>query len=132
MTTPEWLSTLALIISSGGFSLQARSWWLSGPRLHLSVMGDAIAFPAFATTPEQSLKFSGGAISNMRLGLYVIQPSGRAGAQNYGSEHDLGPPLAEWPYVIRRRCGACAKPKQRTYEIAPHNGSYANCEARTN
>jgi hypothetical protein len=45
MTTSEWLSTLALIISSGGFSLQARNWWLSGPRLHLSVMGEAIAIP---------------------------------------------------------------------------------------
>jgi hypothetical protein len=45
MNTSEWISTLALMISSGGFSLQARSWWLSGPRLHLSVIGEAIVVP---------------------------------------------------------------------------------------
>src|SRR5438445_13406776 len=45
MTTSEWLSTLALIISSGGFALQARNWWLNGPQLHLSVMGEAIVIP---------------------------------------------------------------------------------------
>jgi hypothetical protein len=45
MNTSEWLSTLALIISSGGFTLQARNWWMTGPRLHLSVMGEAIVVP---------------------------------------------------------------------------------------
>jgi hypothetical protein len=45
MTISEWVSVLALIISSGGFALQARSWLMSGPRLHLSVMGDAMSFP---------------------------------------------------------------------------------------
>jgi hypothetical protein len=45
MTVSEWISVLALVISSGGFSLQARNWFMSGPRLHLSVMAEAIAFP---------------------------------------------------------------------------------------
>jgi hypothetical protein len=45
MTTSEWLSTLGLIISSGGFALQSRNWWMNGPRLHLSVMGEAIVMP---------------------------------------------------------------------------------------
>jgi hypothetical protein len=45
MTNSEWLSTLALVISSGGFALQARNWWMSGPRFHLSVMGEAIVIP---------------------------------------------------------------------------------------
>lgn len=45
MTVSEWISVLALIISSGGFAIQARSWLVSGPRLHLSVMGDAISIP---------------------------------------------------------------------------------------
>jgi hypothetical protein len=45
MTTSEWISVIALMISSGGFALQARLWFMNGPRLHLSVIGDAIAIP---------------------------------------------------------------------------------------
>lgn len=45
MTTSEWISIIALVISSGVFALQARNWIMSGPRLHLSVMGDGIAIP---------------------------------------------------------------------------------------
>lgn len=45
MTTSEWISVIALIISSGGFALQGRNWLMSGPRLHLSVMADAISIP---------------------------------------------------------------------------------------
>jgi hypothetical protein len=45
VTTSEWISVLALMISSGGFALQARNWWTSAPRLHLSIMGDAIIIP---------------------------------------------------------------------------------------
>jgi hypothetical protein len=45
MTTSEWISVIALIISSGGFALQARGWLMSGPRLHLSVIADAMSIP---------------------------------------------------------------------------------------
>ena len=45
MTTAEWISVIALIISSGGFAIQARSWILSGPRLHLSIIADAMLIP---------------------------------------------------------------------------------------
>lgn len=45
MTTSEWISVLALSISSAGFALQARNWFMSGPRLSLSVMADAITIP---------------------------------------------------------------------------------------
>jgi hypothetical protein len=45
MTTSEWISVIALAISSGGFALQARNWFMSSPRLHLSVIGDAISMP---------------------------------------------------------------------------------------
>jgi len=45
MTTPEWLSVIALVISSGGLSLQLRNWVMSKPQLHLSVMGEALSFP---------------------------------------------------------------------------------------
>jgi hypothetical protein len=45
MTTSEWISVLALSISSGGFALQARNWFMNGPRLHLSVIAEAISMP---------------------------------------------------------------------------------------
>jgi hypothetical protein len=45
MTTSEWISVLALIISTGGFAITLRNWFMSGPRLHLSVMGDALSIP---------------------------------------------------------------------------------------
>jgi hypothetical protein len=46
MTNSEWISVIALMVSSGGFALQARGWLASGPRLHLSVIADAVSFPA--------------------------------------------------------------------------------------
>jgi hypothetical protein len=55
MATSEWISLIALIISSGGFALQARGWLMSGPRLHLSVMGDAISFPHDDNKPKLAL-----------------------------------------------------------------------------
>jgi hypothetical protein len=45
MTTSEWISVIALMISSGGFALQPRSWLMSGPHLHLSVIADALTIP---------------------------------------------------------------------------------------
>ena len=45
MTTSEWISVIALIISSGGFAINLRNWFMNGPQLHLSVMADAIVFP---------------------------------------------------------------------------------------
>ena len=58
MTTSDWLATIALIISAGGFALQARSWLASGPRLHLSVIADAVSIPRDAGddgTPKLAL-----------------------------------------------------------------------------
>jgi hypothetical protein len=45
LTTSEWISVLALAISSGAFAIQLRNWLFSGPRLRLTVMADAISFP---------------------------------------------------------------------------------------
>jgi hypothetical protein len=45
MNTSEWIAVIALIISSGGFAINLRNWFMSGPRLHLSVMPDAISMP---------------------------------------------------------------------------------------
>jgi hypothetical protein len=51
-TTSEWISVIALVISSGAFSLQARSWLASGPRLRLSLMADALTFPRVDNDPK--------------------------------------------------------------------------------
>jgi hypothetical protein len=45
MNTSEWLSIIALVISSGSVALQARAWLMSGPRLHLSLIADARSYP---------------------------------------------------------------------------------------
>jgi hypothetical protein len=45
MRTAEWLSVIALIISSGGLAIQLRNWAMGKPRLHLSAMSDASVFP---------------------------------------------------------------------------------------
>jgi hypothetical protein len=45
MTTSEWLSIIALIISTGGFAINARNWFAAGPQLRLSLMADAIVIP---------------------------------------------------------------------------------------
>jgi hypothetical protein len=45
MTTSEWLSVIAIMISSGGLSIQLRNWLMSKPQLHLSVMAEALSFP---------------------------------------------------------------------------------------
>ena len=45
MTNSDWLATVALIVASGGFAINLRNWFMSGPQLHLSVMADAIAIP---------------------------------------------------------------------------------------
>ena len=55
MTTSEWLSTIALIISTGGFAIQARNWFFASPRLHLSVMSDAVVFPDDKRGPRMAL-----------------------------------------------------------------------------
>jgi hypothetical protein len=55
MTTSEWISVLALIISSGGFAIQARNWFFASPRLHLSLMADAIVIPDDGEGPRASL-----------------------------------------------------------------------------
>jgi hypothetical protein len=55
MTTSEWISVIALVISTGAFSLQARSWLASGPRLRLHLMADAISFPRVDNDPKLAL-----------------------------------------------------------------------------
>jgi hypothetical protein len=55
MTTSEWISVIALIISTGAFSLQARSWLASGPRLRLHLMADAISIPRVDNDPKLAL-----------------------------------------------------------------------------
>jgi hypothetical protein len=55
MSTSEWIAVIALVISSGGFALQARSWLVSGPRLYLSVIADAVSFPVDDEKPKLAL-----------------------------------------------------------------------------
>jgi hypothetical protein len=55
MTTSEWISIIALIISSGGFAIQARNWFFGKARLHLSVMADAVFFPSNDKKPRLAL-----------------------------------------------------------------------------
>lgn len=45
MTTSEWLSVIAIVISSGGLAIQLRNWLMEKPRLHLSVMAEALVIP---------------------------------------------------------------------------------------
>jgi hypothetical protein len=45
MKTSDWLSIIALVISSGGLAIQLRNWVMSKPRLHLSVIAEAMCFP---------------------------------------------------------------------------------------
>ena len=55
MTASEWCSVLALIISSGGFALQYRNWFMSGPRLRISIMGDAMVIPDDGEGPRAAI-----------------------------------------------------------------------------
>jgi hypothetical protein len=55
LTTSEWISVLALAISSGAFAIQFRNWLVSGPRLRLNVMADAISFPRTDNKPKLAL-----------------------------------------------------------------------------
>ena len=45
MAASDWLSVIALIISSGGLGIQLRNWLVSKPRLYLSVIGEALTIP---------------------------------------------------------------------------------------
>ena len=53
--TNEWISVLALVVSTGVASLQVRSWLASGPRLRLHVMADALMFPHGDNNPKLAL-----------------------------------------------------------------------------
>jgi hypothetical protein len=55
MTYSDWLAVIALIISSGGFAINLRNWFMSGPRLHLSIMADAISVPDNGKGPHLTL-----------------------------------------------------------------------------
>lgn len=55
MTMTDFIATLALVIAAATFALQAKQWFDSGPRLHLSVMGDAVEFPVSDGRPKLAL-----------------------------------------------------------------------------
>jgi hypothetical protein len=55
MTNSDWLAVIALIISSGGFAINLRNWFMSGPQLHLSIMADAISIPDDGKGPRVAL-----------------------------------------------------------------------------
>src|SRR5262249_33165404 len=55
MTHSDWLAVIALIISSGGFAINLRNWFMSGPQLHLSIMADAISVPDDGKGPRVAL-----------------------------------------------------------------------------
>ena len=55
MTTTDFIATLALVIAAGTFALQMKQWFDSGPKIHLSVMGDAVQFPDDDGRPKLAL-----------------------------------------------------------------------------
>ena len=55
MGTSDWIALVALIIASGAFALELRRWFESGPSLSLSVMSDAVSFPADDGRPKLAL-----------------------------------------------------------------------------
>ena len=55
MTTSEWLSVIALIISTGGFAINLRNWLASGLKLRLSIMADARSVPDDGLGPRCAL-----------------------------------------------------------------------------
>lgn len=55
MTFTDFIATLALVIAAGTFALQVKQWFDSGPRIHLSVMGDAVQFPDDDDRPKLAL-----------------------------------------------------------------------------
>jgi hypothetical protein len=55
MTYSDWLAVIALIISSGGFAINLRNWFMSGPLLHLSIMADALSIPDDGKGPRIAL-----------------------------------------------------------------------------
>ncbi len=55
MTTSDWIAALALLVSGAALGLEVRRWFETKPRLRLSVMGDAIQFPADDREPKLAL-----------------------------------------------------------------------------
>jgi hypothetical protein len=55
MNTSEWLSVIALVISSGGFAINLRNWLATGPKLRLSIMADARSIPDDGLGPRCAL-----------------------------------------------------------------------------
>lgn len=55
ITTTDFIATLALVIAAATFVLQVKQWFDSGPKIKLSVMGDALEFPGPDRTPKIAL-----------------------------------------------------------------------------
>lgn len=55
MTLTDFIATLALVIAAATFALQIRQWLDSGPKIHLSVIADAVIIPDDDTQPKLGL-----------------------------------------------------------------------------
>lgn len=55
MTPTDFIALLALIIATATFALQVKQWLENGPKIHLSVMADAITFPDDDRRPKLGL-----------------------------------------------------------------------------
>jgi hypothetical protein len=55
MMISDWISIVALGVSSGALALNIRGWLASGPHLHLSVIADAVEFPRGDGKPKLAL-----------------------------------------------------------------------------
>lgn len=55
MTATDLIAILALVIAAATFALQVKQWFDSGPKLHLSVMADAVMFPSDDGRPKLAL-----------------------------------------------------------------------------
>jgi hypothetical protein len=55
MTTTDFIATLALVIAAATFALQIKQWFDSGPKIHLSIIADAMEIPRGDGLPKLAL-----------------------------------------------------------------------------
>ena len=73
----DWIAVLALVVASGALALEVRRWFESGPRLHLSLMADAVEFPHGDGEPKLALTVinRGGASTTLTHMVGYVYPS---------------------------------------------------------
>ena len=53
MSATDWIAVIAIVVSSGALALEIHRWFESGPRLHLSIMADAMKFGGGVTDDDE-------------------------------------------------------------------------------